>query len=106
MSTTVAARLADGRAIDETSFTDITESPASVEWGDDGLLVVEFPDDLPAATRRRVRCRIISTDAAEEALMNRLADLAAEDPTTVADRLLRLEQAVTAVARLLLRDEA
>lgn len=106
MSTVIRARPAPGRSIDTDTFTDITPANVAVNWGGDGILVIEFDLDLDDATRRAVRCRIIADNPVEEDLMATLADLAGQTPTTVADRILRLERAVMTLARLVLRDDA
>jgi hypothetical protein len=65
----VRARLAPGREIAADDFADLTAVPVeSVEWGDDGRLVVTFAADLTPAEVAAVRRRMMSTTSQEEGL--------------------------------------
>lgn len=105
MSTLVRARMAPGRSLNADAFADLTPSAFVTRWTSDGLLEVEFADDLPPATTKAVRLRLWADNPGQETLMRNLAAVLAETPTTSADRLARLERGVLGLIRLAVRDE-
>lgn len=65
--------------VDPATFADLTDVPvSSVAWVDGGLLAVTFDGLLDAATVARVRDRLLTTDADQEAGRAEIRSLMAE----------------------------
>lgn len=99
--TLVRGRLGYGQSIGPDSFADLTDSPATVAWGDDGLVEVTFADDLTADARRAVRVRILAEGPADEARLTALVGFIVDPPDTVAE----LRAALVAVLRYVVHED-
>lgn len=102
--TTIIARLAPGRSISETSFSDLTTAKVSVAWGAAGMLQVTLTPDVSADIAASVRCRIISQTTADESARRSLRAALLLPKSTTAERLTRLEALIEATAELLLEN--
>lgn len=100
--TVIVARQPQGRAFDSDSFTDLTDAAVKVEWVDGIRVRVTLTPDVSPEVAAAVRCRVISQDAADEALRSELRTALALPKDTTARRLVRLEALLDAVAQLLL----
>lgn len=99
--TLVRGRLGYGQSIGPDSFADLTDSPATVAWGDGGLVEVTFADDLAPAVRRAVRIRILAEGPADEERLTALVGFIVDPPDTVAE----LRAALAAVIRYVVQDD-
>jgi hypothetical protein len=110
----VTGRLAAGRVIDVNDFADLTlVEVTNIGWNAEGLLELEFSEDLDDDTVRKVQRRMSSENWTDEqyleAVAVNLAAIADWSPTgqtvaTLTAQVARLSKQVIVLSRRALRD--